>query len=356
MPILNSYSRVNPELNAKPIRIAINGFGRIGRGVLRAIFESQRESQFQVVAINDCRHGCVGAELVAHGIQYDSTHGRFPLQVSAGESSIVIGQQEILLLDEAEPANLPWADLTIDLVIESTGKLNRYAQAQGHLSAGAKKVLISAPAKDHADATVVYGVNHQSLKVDDRIVSNASCTTNCLVPVLELLDRNFGIEQCFVTTVHAATNDQSLVDGYHRDPRRGRAVAGSMIPTSTGASVGVASVLPALAGKIEGLSVRVPTQNVSLADLTINLSADTTSEQVNLILKGAADGEYQRILNFEAAPLVSVDYNHNPYSSNVDAALTKMLGARSLKLGLWYDNEWGFSNRLLDTAAAMIKD
>jgi glyceraldehyde-3-phosphate dehydrogenase type I len=343
-------------LKNKPIRIAINGFGRIGRGVLRAIFESQRDSQFQVVAINDCRHGCVGAELVAHGIQYDSTHGRFPLEVSASESSITIAEQEILLLDEAEPADLPWAELKIDLVIESTGKLNRYTQAEGHLKAGAKKVLISAPAKDHVDATIVFGANQQTLKDDDRIVSNASCTTNCLVPVLQVLNRHFGIEQCFVTTVHAATNDQSLVDGYHRDPRRGRAVAGSMIPTSTGASAGVASVLPEFAGKIEGLSIRVPTQNVSLADLTINLSSDTTSAQVNRVLQDAASGEYRGILNFETAPLVSVDYNHNAYSSNVDAALTNMLGARSLKLGLWYDNEWGFSNRLLDTAAAMIKD
>lgn len=356
MPISKSFLRIKSELKAKPIRIAINGFGRIGRGVLRAIFESQRDSQFQVVAINDCRHGCVDAQLVAHGIQYDSTHGRFPLQVFAGDSSITIGEQEILLLDSAEPCDLPWKELKIDLVIESTGKLNRYSQAEGHLSAGAQKVLITAPAKDHVDATVVYGVNHQDLTDDDRVVSNASCTTNCLVPVLEILNRHFGIEQCFVTTIHAATNDQSLVDGYHRDARRGRAVAGSMIPTSTGASVGVASVLPELAGKIEGLSVRVPTQNVSLADLTINLSTDATSQQVNQLLKAAADAEYKAILNFETAPLVSVDYNHNAYSSNVDAGLTTMLGNRSLKLGLWYDNEWGFSNRLLDTAAAMIKD
>lgn len=343
-------------MDRKPIRIAINGFGRIGRGVLRAIFETQRDAQFQVVAINDCRHGCVDAELVAHGIQYDSTHGRFPLQVSAQEAAIAIGAQTIALLDKAEPSELPWAELGVDLVIESTGKLNRYEQAQGHLSAGAKKVLISAPAKDRADATIVYGVNHQSLSDGDRIVSNASCTTNCLVPVLDVLDRQLGIEQCFVTTVHAATNDQSLVDGYHRDPRRGRAVAGSMIPTSTGASVGVASVLPTLLGKIEGLSVRVPTQNVSLADLTINLSTDTSVSSVNQMLQEAANGRYKGILNFEAAPLVSVDYNHNAYSSNVDAGLTAMLGSRSLKLGLWYDNEWGFSNRLLDTAAEMIKD
>lgn len=343
-------------METKPIRIAINGFGRIGRGVLRAIFETQRESQFQVVAINDCRHGCVDAALVAHGIQYDSTHGRFPVDVFAGESSITIAGQNILLLDQAEPLELPWDELAIDIVIESTGKLSRYAQAEAHLKAGAKKVLISAPAKDHADATVVYGVNHDSLRSADRIVSNASCTTNCLVPVLDLLNRKFGIEQCFVTTVHAATNDQSLVDGYHRDPRRGRAVAGAMIPTSTGASVGVASVLPELAGKLEGLSVRVPTQNVSLADLTINLASETSATEVNELLQAAANAEFRGILNFETAPLVSVDYNHNAYSSNVDAALTTMLGAKALKLGLWYDNEWGFSNRLLDTAAEMSKD
>lgn len=343
-------------MEKKPIRIAINGFGRIGRGVLRAIFENQRDQQFHVVAINDCRHGCVDAELVAHGIQFDSTHGRFPLTVVAGESAISIAGQEIRLLDQEAPELLPWAKLDIDLVIESTGKLNRYAQAEGHIKAGARKVLISAPAKDRADATIVFGVNHQTLSAADRIVSNASCTTNCLVPVLALLNKNFGIEQCFVTTVHATTNDQSLVDGYHRDPRRGRAVAGSMIPTSTGASAGVASVLPELSGKIEGLSVRVPTQNVSLADLTINLASDTTVAQVNNVLEKAADTDYKSIINFETAPLVSVDYNHNPYSSNVDASLTAMLGPRALKLGLWYDNEWGFSNRLLDTAAEMIKD
>lgn len=309
-----------------------------------------------MVAINDCRHGCVDAALVAHGIQYDSTHGRFPVDVSTLDRDLVICDQQIALLDVATPDDLPWQELGIDLVIESTGKFNRYEQAMGHLSAGAQKVLISAPAKDRADATVVYGVNHQSLKSTDRVVSNASCTTNCLVPVLALLDEQFGVEQCFVTTVHAATNDQSLVDGYHRDPRRGRAVGGAMIPTSTGASVGVASVLPHLAGKVEGLSVRVPTQNVSLADLTINLASEATAQEVNRVLRDAANGAYRDILNFETAPLVSVDYNHNAYSSNVDSSLTTMLGARALKLGLWYDNEWGFSNRLLDTAAEMIKD
>lgn len=342
-------------MSASKKRIAINGYGRIGRTLLRALFESGRDQEFEIVAINDCRHGCVDPELVAHGTRFDSTHGRFAFDVAVEGSQLIIQGQTIQLLDQADPALLPWAELGIDLVIESTGKLCRYSEAEGHLKAGAKKVLITAPAKDRADATIVFGVNHNSLQKTDRIVSNASCTTNCLVPVIQLLDNAWGVEHAFVTTVHASTNDQSLMDGYHRDPRRARAVAGAIIPTSTGAAEGVASVLPHLKGRVDGMSVRVPTQNVSLADLTVRLSADSSVEAVNQLLKNAAEGDFADIIHFETAPLVSVDYNHNPYSANVDASLSKMLGSRMLKLSLWYDNEWGFSNRLLDTASVMTK-
>lgn len=328
------------------IRIAINGYGRIGRNIMRAIIESGRTDEFDIVAINDL--GSI--ETNAHLTQYDSIHGRFNTDVSVDGDHLVVGSDRFKVYSERDPAKLPWGELDVDVVLECTGIFKDGESAGLHLNGGAKKVLISAPGKD-IDATVVYGVNHKTLKSSDKIVSNASCTTNCLAPLAKALHEEVGIVDGLMTTIHAYTNGQALMDSQHKDIRRGRAAAMSMIPTSTGAAVAVGLVLPELAGKLDGFAVRVPTANVSLVDLTFTSKKNTTIDDLNAAVKKAADGA---VLAYNDAPLVSIDYNHNSASSNFDATLTRVMDGNLVKVGAWYDNEWAFSNRMLDTAAAMM--
>jgi len=328
-------------------RIAINGYGRIGRNILRAIVESGRTDEFDIVAINDL--GSI--ETNAHLTQYDSVHGRFNTEVSVDGEHLVVGGDRFKVYAERDPSKLPWGELDVDVVLECTGVFRDKEKANLHIQGGAKKVLISAPGKGDIDATVVFGVNDKTLKSSDKIVSNASCTTNCLAPLAKALHEEFGIVDGLMTTIHAYTNGQALIDKQHSDIRRGRAAAMSMIPTSTGAAVAVGLVLPELAGKLDGFAVRVPTSNVSLVDLTFTSSKNTTVEAVNAAIKKAADG---KVLAYNEAELVSIDYNHNSASSNFDATLTRVMDGNLIKVGAWYDNEWAFSNRMLDTAAAMM--
>lgn len=332
------------------IKIAINGYGRIGRNILRAIYESKQNNQFQVVAINDLGD----AKVHAHLTQYDTAHGRFPGEVQLGsDGSLIINGDEIQVLQERNPASLPWETLGVDIVFECTGLFASREKASMHLEAGAKKVLVSAPAGTDVDATVVFGVNHHLLKNTDRIVSNASCTTNCLAPLVKPLHEKLGVVSGLMTTIHAYTNDQVLTDVYHSDLRRARSATQSMIPTKTGAAAAVGLVLPELKGKLDGFSVRVPTINVSLVDLSATVEHQTTVEEINATIKEAAGGPLKGVLAYNEAPLVSVDFNHNPHSSVFDATQTKVIG-NLIKVLAWYDNEWGFSNRMLDTAKAMF--
>ena len=328
-------------------KIAINGYGRIGRNVLRAMFEQGREKEFDIVAINDLGN----PETNAHLTKYDTAHGRFPGEVSVDGDHMVVNGDRMRVLAERDPAKLPWGDLGVDVVLECTGIFTSAEKASLHLDGGAKKVLISAPAKGDVDATIVYGVNEGVLKASDRIVSNASCTTNCLAPLAKALHESVGIEHGLMTTIHSYTNDQVLTDVYHSDLRRARSATMSMIPTSTGAAKAVGLVLPELAGKLDGFAMRVPTINVSIVDLTFTAGRDTTAQEVNEILKAAADG---RVLAYSEEPLVSSDYNHTSASSTVDAELTRSMGGRLVKVCSWYDNEWGFSSRMLDTMLAMV--
>lgn len=333
------------------IRVAINGYGRIGRNILRALYEANRQKDIQIVAINDLGDASINAHLT----QYDTTHGRFNFKVSAGnDGSLIVNGDEIQGFSEKNPANLPWDKLGIDVVLECTGMFTTREKAQGHIDAGAKKVLISAPAGSDVDATIVYGVNHQMLKATDKIVSNASCTTNCLAPLVKPLHEKLGIISGLMTTVHAYTNDQVLTDVYHQDLRRARAAGHSMIPTSTGAAKAVGLVLPALKGKLDGFAIRVPTINVSVVDLTITVERQTTVEEVNQILRAESEAQLKGILSYSDAPLVSIDFNHNPASSIFDATQTRVIG-NLVKVLSWYDNEWGFSNRMIDTAIAMMQ-
>ena len=329
------------------IKIAINGYGRIGRNVLRALFEQGRGEEFDIVAINDLGN----PETNAHLTRHDTAHGPFPGEVSVDGDHLVVNGDRLRVLAERDPAKLPWKDLGVDVVLECTGIFNSAEKASLHLDGGAKKVLISAPAKGEIDATVVYGVNEGTLKGSHRIVSNASCTTNCLAPLAKALHETVGIEHGVMTTIHAYTNDQVLTDVYHSDLRRARSATMSMIPTSTGAAKAVGLVLPDLAGKLDGFAMRVPTINVSIVDLTFTAGRDTSAEEVNGILKEAADG---RVLCYSEEPLVSSDYNHTSASSTVDAELTRSMGSRLIKVCSWYDNEWGFSSRMLDTTLAMM--
>lgn len=332
------------------IKIAINGYGRIGRNILRAIYESNQNNQFQIVAINDLGD----AKVNAHLTKYDTAHGKFPGEVQVGsDGSLIVNGDEIRMLQEKNPANLPWQTLGIDIVFECTGLFASRDKASMHLEAGAKKVLVSAPAGTDVDATVVYGVNHHLLKSTDKIVSNASCTTNCLAPLVKPLHEKLGIVSGLMTTIHAYTNDQVLTDVYHSDVRRARSATQSMIPTKTGAAAAVGLVLPDLKGKLDGFAMRVPTINVSVVDLTATVERQTTVEEINGILKEASGGALKGILAYNEEPLVSVDFNHNPYSSIFDATQTKVIG-NLIKVLAWYDNEWGFSNRMLDTANAMM--
>ena len=327
------------------VRVAINGFGRIGRNVLRAIHEQAR-ADLAVVAINDL--GPV--ETNAHLLRYDSVHGRFPGTVTADGESIDIGGGPIRVLRERDPARLPWADLAVDVVLECTGLFTAREKAAAHLEAGARKVLISAPGTG-VDLTVVYGVNHETLTPAHTVVSNASCTTNCLAPVAAVLHDAIGIERGFMTTVHAYTLDQPVLDTLHGDLRRARGAAGSMIPTSTGAARAVGLVLPALAGKLDGTAVRVPTANVSMIDLAFVAGRDTAPEEINEAVKRAAAGPLAGVLGYCAEPLVSIDFNHRPESSTFDAGQTAVVDGRLCRVLSWYDNEWGFSNRMGDVAA-----
>ncbi len=332
------------------IRIAINGYGRIGRNVLRALYESGRTQEFTIVAVNDLGD----AETNAHLTRYDTVHGRFKGEVRVDGDFLIVDGDRIRVLAVRNPAELPWKELAVDVVLECTGLFISKAKATAHLAAGARKVLISAPGEKDVDATIVYGVNHQTLKPEHTVVSNASCTTNCLAPLVKPLHQRIGVVSGLMTTVHSYTNDQVLTDVYHKDLRRARAATQSMIPTKTGAAAAVGLVLPELNGKLDGFAVRVPTINVSFVDLVFTAARDTTVEEVNDVLRDAAAGELKGILAFSQAPLVSADFNHEPASSIYDATLTKVSG-RLVKVCAWYDNEWGFSNRMLDTAAALAR-
>jgi glyceraldehyde 3-phosphate dehydrogenase len=331
------------------VKVAINGFGRIGRNVLRAIIESGR-TDIEVVAINDLASPEANARLLAR----DSVHGAFPGTVSVDGDAIVVNGKRIAVTAERDPAKLPHAAMGVDIALECTGFFTDAAKAGAHITAGAKKVLISAPGKN-VDLTVVYGVNHDKLEASHNIVSNASCTTNCLAPVAMVLDREFGIVKGLMTTVHAYTNDQKILDQIHDDPRRARAAALSMIPTTTGAARAVGEVLPQLKGKLDGSAIRVPTPNVSVVDLTFESARPTTKSEVNQVLAEAAAGELKGVLDFTVELLVSIDFNHSPASSTVDSLETAVIGGNMVRVLTWYDNEWGFSNRMADTAVAMGK-
>ncbi len=332
-----------------PIKVAINGFGRIGRNVLRAIHEAKRDD-IVVVAINDLGDATANARL----LKRDSVHGPYPGTVEVDGDSIVVDGHRIRVTAERDPGKLPHAEFGVDIALECTGFFTDAAKAGAHLTAGAKRVLISAPGKG-VDLTVVYGVNHDKLTAEHKIVSNASCTTNCLAPVAMVLDREFGITKGLMTTIHSYTNDQRILDQIHEDPRRSRAAALSMIPTTTGAARAVGEVLPQLKGKLDGSAVRVPTPNVSLVDLTFVAGRDTTKDEVNAVLKTASNGPLKGILEWTDEPLVSIDLNHNPASSTIDSQETAVIGGNLVRVVSWYDNEWGFSNRMADTAVAMGK-
>lgn len=332
------------------IKVAINGYGRIGRNVLRALYEEGRRDQLEVVAINDL----CDAETDAYLTRHDSVHGRFPGEVRVAGDGLSVNGDAIRVCAERDPTRLPWSKLGVDLVLECTGRFTHRKQAEQHLEAGAKKVLLSAPAKDSVDATIAYGVNHATLDPDRHtVVSNASCTTNCLAPVAKVLHELAGIEGGIMNTVHAFTNDQHLLDVYHKDLRRARAATMSMIPTSSGAARAIGLVLPELDGKLDGFAVRVPTPNVSFVDLSVLTEREVGVEDVNRAMREAANGPLKGVLACNTEPLVSIDFNHCPLSATYEARLTKVQG-RLVKVCSWYDNEWGFSNRMLDTAAAMF--
>jgi len=331
------------------IKVGINGYGRIGRNVLRALYEGDKRSEIEIVAVNDLGDTYTNALLTRR----DTAHGRFPGTVDVDGDYMVVNGDRIRVLAERDPAKLPWGELGVDIVFESTGFFRTRDTAGKHLEAGAKKVIISAPGGPDIDATVVYGVNHDTLKSSDTIISNASCTTNCLAPLVKPLHEKIGLQHGIMTTIHAYTNDQVLTDVYHKDLRRARSATMSQIPTKTGAAAAVGLVLPELNGKLDGFSMRVPTINVSAVDLTFLAARDTSVDEVNGIMKEAADGALKGVLAYNDEPLVSVDFNHDPSSSTFDAGLTKVMQGNLVKVISWYDNEWGFSNRMLDTAVAL---
>ncbi|MBC3809628.1 type I glyceraldehyde-3-phosphate dehydrogenase [Undibacterium seohonense] len=332
------------------IRVAINGYGRIGRNILRAHYEGGKfKNEIQIVAINDLGN----AESNAHLTRYDTAHGKFPGTVTVEGDTMIVNGDKIKVFAERNPANIPWGELGVDVVLECTGFFTTKEKASAHIAGGAKKVIISAPGGKDVDATIVYGVNHGVLKATDTVISNASCTTNCLAPLAKPLNDAIGIESGLMTTIHAYTNDQVLTDVMHEDLRRARSATMSMIPTKTGAAAAVGLVLPELNGKLDGYAMRVPTINVSVVDLTFIAKRDTTVAEINEVLKAASEGALKGILDYNTAPLVSVDFNHNPASSTYDETLTKVNG-RLVKVSSWYDNEWGFSNRMLDTTVALM--
>lgn len=331
------------------IKVAINGYGRIGRNVLRAHYEGNKKHDIQIVAINDLGD----PETNAHLTKYDTAHGIFPGSVTVDDNCMVVNGDRIRVLAIRNPAELPWGELGVDVVLECTGFFTTKEKASAHIKGGAKKVIISAPGGKDVDATIVYGVNHQVLKATDTVISNASCTTNCLAPLVKPLNDKIGVVNGLMTTIHSYTNDQVLTDVYHEDLRRARSATMSMIPTKTGAAAAVGLVLPELNGKLDGFAIRVPTINVSLVDLSFVAARETTADEVNAILKEASEGALKGVLTYNVEPLVSVDFNHNPASSNFDATLTKVSG-NLVKVSSWYDNEWGFSNRMLDTTVALM--
>src|SRR5689334_23384736 len=333
------------------IRVAINGYGRIGRNILRALYESGRNQELQIVAVNDLG----SPETNAHLTRYDTVHGKFKGTVAVEGDSMVVNGQRIKVLAQRDPAQLPWKDLGVDVVLECTGFFTSKEKASAHLKGGAKKVIISAPGGKDVDATIVYGVNDNVLKSSHTVISNASCTTNCLAPLVKPLHDKIGIERGLMTTVHAYTNDQVLTDVYHEDLRRARSATMSMIPTKTGAASALGLVLPELNGKLDGYAIRVPTINVSLVDLSFIAARDTSVDEVNRVMKEASESGPLSggILRYNSEPLVSIDFNHDPASSTFDATLTKVSG-RLVKASSWYDNEWGFSNRMLDVTMALM--
>jgi glyceraldehyde 3-phosphate dehydrogenase len=330
------------------VKVGINGYGRIGRNVLRALYESGRQHELQIVAINDL----CDAQTNAHLTQYDTVHGKFNGKVSVEADSMLVNGDRIKVTAKRDPAQVPWGAMGAEFVLECTGFFSTKTDAGKHLAGGAKKVLISAPGGKDVDATIVYGVNHGVLKSTHTVVSNASCTTNCLAPLAKVLHDGIGIESGLMTTVHSYTNDQRLSDVYHEDIRRARSATMSMIPTKTGAAAAVGLVLPELKGKLDGFAIRVPTINVSLVDLTFTPKRATTIEEINELVRTAANGRLKGILAYTEAPLVSIDYNHDPASSTYDATMTKVIEGKLVKVCSWYDNEWGFSNRMLDTTLA----
>jgi glyceraldehyde 3-phosphate dehydrogenase len=332
------------------IKVAINGYGRIGRNILRALYESNRTSEIQIVAINDLGD----AETNAHLTQYDTAHGKFPGTVSAEGGFLVVNGDKIKVCAERDPTKLPWGELGVDVVLECTGLFTTKAKAGAHLTAGAKKVIISAPGGNDIDGTFVFGVNDDKLTSKLEVISNASCTTNCLAPLAKVLDDKVGIVHGLMTTIHSYTNDQVLTDVYHSDLRRARSATMSQIPTKTGAAAAVGLVLPKLNGKLDGFAMRVPTINVSVVDLTFVASRETTKEEIDAAINEAANGSMKGILAVNTKPLVSIDFNHNPASSTYDATQTRVMGGTLVKVLSWYDNEWGFSNRMLDMTVALM--
>ena len=331
------------------IRVAINGFGRIGRNIMRALYESPKQHGLSVVAVNDL----ADKDSNAHLLQYDTVHGRFQAEVETTTDGFAVNGNLVRTLSERDPAALPWGDLGVDLVMECTGFFASKDKASAHLEGGASKVLLSAPGKG-VDATIVYGVNHHLLSASHTVISNASCTTNCLAPVAKVLNDAFGIQSGLMTTVHAYTNDQVLTDVFHSDLRRARSATQSMIPTSTGAAAAIGLVLPELDGKLDGFAVRVPTVNVSLVDLTLQTESEVTVDAIHSAVREAAAGSLEGILSFNDKPLVSIDFNHSTVSSVFEASTTRVVGSHSAKVCCWYDNEWAFSNRMLDTAVAFM--
>jgi glyceraldehyde 3-phosphate dehydrogenase len=331
-----------------PVKVAINGYGRIGRNILRALYEGKRRGEIQIVAVNDLGD----AKTNAHLTRYDTAHGPFPFPVGVDGDSLVVDGDRIKVCAERDPSKLPWGALGVDIVLECTGLFTTKEKAGMHLKAGGKKVIISAPGGKDVDATIVYGVNHKVLKASHTVISNASCTTNCLAPIAKVLNDTVGLVRGIMTTVHAYTNDQVLTDVYHSDLRRARSATHNMIPTKTGAAAAVGLVLPELDGKLDGFAVRVPTINVSLVDLTFEAGRATTVKEIDEAMKKASQGSLKGVLEYVDEPLVSSDFNHNPASSLYDSSLTKIIDGKLVKVCSWYDNEWGFSNRMLDTTLA----
>ncbi|GAA0718705.1 type I glyceraldehyde-3-phosphate dehydrogenase [Dokdonella soli] len=331
------------------VKVAINGYGRIGRNTLRALYEAKRNHEIQIVAVNDLGN----AETNAHLTQYDTAHGKFPGEVGVDGGDLIVNGDRIKVCAERDPAKLPWKELGVDIVLESTGFFTSKAKASAHITAGANKVIISAPGDKDVDGTFVYGVNHDQLKASHQVISNASCTTNCLAPLAKVLHEKIGIVHGLMTTIHAYTNDQVLTDVYHADLRRARSATMSQIPTKTGAAAAIGLVLPALMGKLDGFSMRVPTINVSCVDFSFVAQRATTHEEIDAAVKEASEGSLKNVLGINHRPLVSVDFNNDPRSSVYDATQTRVMGGTLVKVLAWYDNEWGFSNRMLDMTLAL---